>query len=93
VSPASGPHDDDLSRFDHQETIVMIDIIAISFVVGFALVVAIAVAAGRVDVETSSTTSLGTLFMVQRPLDRPRGMQEEDLPPFIFHSEASALRS
>lgn len=70
----------------------MIVIVALSIVVGIVLVAAIAVVAGRVDIESAPSTPLAGMFMFQRPLDRPRGVQEEDLPPFVFHSEATAIR-
>lgn len=70
----------------------MIVIIAVSLVVGLVLVAAIVFVAGHVDVESSSSAPFAGMFMFQRPLDRPRGVQEEDLPPFVFHSEAAAVR-
>ena len=66
----------------------MIVIIAVSFVIALVFVAAVALVAGRVDVESSSSWPLSGMFVSPRLPDRPRGVQEEDLPPFVFHSEA-----
>ena len=64
-------------------------IIAIAAVVGIALgialVIGIALRSATVGTAGSSAWEIGNLFVSPRLPDRPRGVQEEDLPPFVFH--------
>ena len=69
-------------------------VIFIAAVVGISLGIAaairIALADVTVEVPGSAAWTAGNLFLGPRPTDRPRGFQEEDLPRFVFKSEASA---
>ncbi|HEX6868427.1 MAG TPA: hypothetical protein VF119_06460 [Candidatus Limnocylindrales bacterium] len=67
----------------------MITIVIVLAVIGVALAVGMSFAAGRVEVATSSTSLLGALLDTGSMPARPRGMQEVDLPRFVFKSEAS----
>jgi hypothetical protein len=89
VSPAGAATEDDLSRSSNQETSLMIVITAVSIVIGLVFVAAVAFVAGRVEIESSPTWSLGSIFVSPPLPDRPRGVQEEDLPRFVFRTEAA----
>jgi hypothetical protein len=71
-------------------------IIAIAAIVGVALgiasIIAIALRSATDGATGSSSWEIGHLLVSPRLPDRPRGVQEEDLPPFVFHSEAPLLR-
>jgi hypothetical protein len=73
-------------------TIIAIAAIA-GVALGIALVLGVAVGSAKVGVADSSSWEIGSLFVSPRLPDRPRGVQEEDLPPFVFHSEAAVLRA
>ena len=51
---------------------------------------AAAFVARRFEMETSGSWPFDAMIMSQRLPDRPRGVQEEDLPRFVFRDEAPA---
>ena len=65
--------------------------IAATIAILFVFIAVAAAVARHLELESSSPWPYGGLFMSPRLPDRPRGVQEEDLPPFVFHSEADAL--
>jgi hypothetical protein len=76
-----------------KETIVM-TLVVVTAIFGIAvvlvLVVGIALSAPTVETPGLSTWTLGNMFVGARPSDRPRGVQEEDLPRFVFKDTAPA---
>ena len=68
----------------------MITIVIVLGVIAVVLAVVLSFAAARVEVATSSTSSLGALLDTASMPARPRGVQEEDLPRFVFRGEAPA---
>ncbi len=52
-------------------------------IVGFAVIV---VAGARLG--AGSVDSIAEIWVSPTPLDRPRGVQEEDLPRFVFRDSA-----
>ena len=67
----------------------MITIAIIIGVSAVALAVALSVAAARIEVATSYTSALGALLDTGSMPPRPRGVQEEDVPRFVFRGEPS----
>ena len=66
------------------ETIVVITIAFIAVGVSLAVASGFALRAARIDMAASSSWPLGSTFVnLDRPA-RPRGVQEEDLPRFVF---------
>jgi len=68
----------------------VITIVIVLGVLAAVLAVALSFEAARVEVATSSTSSLGALLDTGSMPPRPRGMQEVDLPRFVFKAKASA---
>jgi hypothetical protein len=66
----------------------VITIVIVLGVVTAVVAVALSFAAARVEVATSSTSSLGALLDTGSMPPRPRGVQEADLPRFVFKGEA-----
>jgi len=59
--------------------------IEIALIIGFAVMVS------RLDIATPSPSQLGEPFSASRLPDRPRGLQEDDLPRFVFRDGAPSL--
>jgi hypothetical protein len=73
--------------------IVVIAIVIVFAAVAAVLAGALAFAATRVEVASTSTSSFGG-FVVSAPMPaRPRGVQEEDLPPFVFHDRPAPVHA
>ena len=68
----------------------MITIVIVLGVIAVVLAVVLSFGAAQFDVATSSTSSLGALLDTGSMPARPRGVQEEDLPRFVFRGEAPA---
>jgi len=68
----------------------MFAIALISFGLGLALILALAFGLGRAGVAPDSSSILGIGFSAPDLTRRPRGVQEEDLPRFVFTGETSA---
>ena len=63
----------------------MIVIALVSLGLGLALFVAIAFAIDRVTIASNGTDFLGSAFVLpMKEAKRPRGVQEADLPRFVF---------
>ena len=63
----------------------MMVIVLVSLGLGLAVFIAVAFAIDRVGVAANGTDFLGSAFVVPtKEARRPRGVQEADLPPFVF---------
>ncbi len=62
--------------------------IAATIAILFVFIAAAAAVARRLEIESSSAWPYSGLFMSPRLPDRPRGVQEEDLPRFVFKETA-----
>jgi hypothetical protein len=69
----------------------MIDIDLILVAVELALLVAFAVMASRVDVSLESSNPLANPFPTTREPARRQGVQEADLPRFVFRDRAPSI--
>ncbi len=59
--------------------------IEIALFIGFGLMVS------RLDFSADSPKALGVPFAISPLPDRPQGVQEEDLPRFVFRNPAPSL--
>ena len=59
--------------------------------VELALFIGFAALVSRLDIATPSPSLLGEPFSAARLPDRPRGVQEDDLPRFVFRAPAPSL--
>ena len=63
----------------------MIVIALVSLALGLAIFLALAYALDRVGVAANGADALGNAFVLpMKEAGRPRGVQEEDLPRFVF---------
>jgi hypothetical protein len=69
----------------------MFTIDALLVAVELALIVGFAVMVSRLEIVTSSSSPLGEPFSAAPLPDRPQGVQEEDLPPFVFRAPAPSF--
>jgi type IV secretory pathway protease TraF len=68
----------------------VIAIVILMVLVAVVLAAALWIAAARVDVATSSSGALGAFFVSPGMSARPRGVQEEELPRFVFRDRVAS---
>ena len=68
----------------------MIATILVLSLVALILATAWAIANAKVEVAGTSTWPFGTFFVGQSMSPRPRGVQEEDLPRFVFRDRVAS---
>ena len=68
----------------------MIAIVILMILVAVVLAAALSIAASRVEVATSSAGALGAFFVSPAMPARPRGVQEEELPRFVFRDRLAS---
>ena len=65
----------------------------IGIAIGLALILSVALADAIVETSSSAIWTAGNLFLSPRLPDRPRGVQEEDLPPFVFRDRPAPVHA